>query len=171
MNLKNSADVELEPRLVLRLAMGLALFLFVVVLGLNWLTQTRTPISSEQFEQLVREGAITQIEIFPGQGWSGLITDSKTVWVEAASPTSEQVSRWRSQRLLLDGGEADYGGLMVLFLGLAGGGAYLVLQGRSYRRQGSSPRQQLQDLEDARSRGDIDEEQFQKKSEAVWGAM
>ena len=151
-----------------KLALGLGLMLLLVVLGLNALDSAGRPVERAVFAGLVESNAVEEIQVYPGQGLSAL-TQGERVWVEGA-PTPEEVDLWRGQGLLGEMEKPNYGGLAFLGLGLVAGLVYLFFQARTFRRFGS-PRQELQDLEDARARGDIDDEEYQRRSEAAWGKM
>ena len=180
-------EPEIGERLSLKVAVLLALGLLGTVVILNLLGSPEIPISNEQFLRLQKDRVIQTLKIAPG-GWHIQLTRpcridngggefiTKQVLVgNQGEPTGEMLERWRSQGVVVEriadppqksgwAGGVLVGGLLSLGLW------HLWQQMQRHRREGS-PRQHLEELERELKAGKINQEDFQRRAEALMAEM
>ena len=164
-----------------RIALALAAFLGLVVVGLNLVAPQAFRVSQNQFRELVDSGAIVSIEIGE-RTLRGELAGSMEFGQQGRRVQTEQVSVVRDGSVDIADLEAkgiriisaDTGGAggtddiwLVVVVGLLGVGTwYLFAQARHNRSHGS-PRQRLRELETEFREGRMSREEYERQASAI----
>lgn len=170
-------------------SVGLAVGLLAVVVVLNFLGREEVPVKEEQFNQLLNDGLVEEIEIVP----SGLIAHlkkrvrisedgqenyAKIIWlIRGIVVSSGEKADWEQAGIAVSyreeegGGWRAGGGWVLIFMFLGVGGWYMWRQIQEDRTGKGSPRRRLQQLEQDFEEGKMEEEDYQRDKEAIWAEM
>ena len=166
----------------------LGLFLWGIVLVLNWIGSSEVPVSVEQFRELQSERLLTHIEVTP-LGLHGKLAKRVRVLSEGRELVTEQVflkvgegevsenlESWNGSGVIIDYREeaqwsGEWGGILLVVVLLGIGVWHLWSQIQMDRTGIGSPRRRLQQLEDDLKAGKIEEEEYKKSAEVIWAEM
>ena len=164
---------------VMLFALGLAVFLFAVVLLLNLIDPIAVPVSREQFDQIKEAELIEYLIIHPQGGADWQLKRS----VRVQKPGGDEVvgritllehdpaviGRWRESggEERIGHGDSWWGGLFIVLL--VGIGLWHVWSQIQLDLKGEgSPRRRLRELEEQVKQGVITEEEFKRQAEQIW---
>ena len=166
-----------EPNEAVLFALGLAAFLFAVVLLLNLMGPTAVPVTREQFEQ-IKEADLIESMLTHSQGADWQLKRSVRVQKPGGDQVVERITllepdpavirqwRYRGGKEQVGNGDSRWGGLLIVLL--IGVGLWHIWSQVQLDLKGTSPRRRLRQLEEELKQGEITEEEFRHRAEQIW---
>ena len=163
-------------------ALGLASFLFAIVMLFNMLSPMAVPVTREQFNK-IREADLIEYLIVQPRGFTWQLkravrvqgTNGATLAkrIALAEPDPAVVGDWREKggAVRQEQDTSWWWGAVFIALLLGVGGWHIWSQIRLDLKGGGGPRRRLRDLETALKQGKITQAEFRQQAERLWAEL